>query len=63
MAVDTIALGPVPSVASPASSPPPQDDLEPTDDELEALVNDPAAKWCTAEEVMARLREIDACTS
>jgi hypothetical protein len=33
-----------------------------TDAELMRRLNDPSAKWCTPEEVMARLREIDACS-
>ena len=36
------------------------DDAEPTNDELEALASDPEAIWKTADEVMARLRELDA---
>jgi len=34
-----------------------------TDEELDALANDPNAKWQTPEEVTARLREIDQCTN
>ncbi|HEX3148579.1 MAG TPA: hypothetical protein VHR66_10875 [Gemmataceae bacterium] len=33
-----------------------------TDAELLARLNNPAAKWRTPEEVMARLREIDQCS-
>ena len=32
-----------------------------TPEELDQLLNDPNARWCTPEEVMARLREIDRC--
>jgi hypothetical protein len=33
-----------------------------TDEELARELADPNTKWVTAEEVMARLREIDRCT-
>jgi hypothetical protein len=33
-----------------------------TDEQLEQRVNDPNATWHTADQVMARLREIDACS-
>jgi hypothetical protein len=33
-----------------------------TDAELMRRLNDPNAEWCTPEEVMARLREIDQCS-
>jgi hypothetical protein len=34
-----------------------------TDDELDQQLNDPNEKWVTPEEVMARLREIDRCST
>jgi hypothetical protein len=37
-------------------------ELEITDEELDQLRNDPDAKWCTPDDVTARLREIDRCT-
>jgi len=52
-----------PNEAIPEEAQPPLDsDAELTREELEALSNDPDANWRSAEEVMARLREIDACT-
>lgn len=33
-----------------------------TDAELERELNDPNVKWCTPEEVMARLRELRKCS-
>lgn len=37
-------------------------ELEVSDEELQRDLIDPDAKWCTPEEVMARLREIDRCS-
>lgn len=34
-----------------------------TDEELEQQLRDPNEKWVSPEEVMARLREIDRCSS
>jgi hypothetical protein len=34
-----------------------------TDDELERQLNDPNSRWHTPEEVMARLRQIDQCST
>lgn len=39
----------------------PNADLEPSIEEMERLIDDPNTKWVTPEDVMARLREIDAC--
>lgn len=34
---------------------------EPSYEEMERLIDDPNTEWVTPEQVMARLREIDAC--
>jgi hypothetical protein len=33
-----------------------------SDEEIQARLNDPNAEYCTPEQVMARLREIDRCS-